>query len=101
MITLIARVTAAEGKADELRAALLEMVESVKKNEAGNCLAYSLHTTEDPNIFVFYEQYGSQEALEAHRTTDHMGALNQKIKEGRLTGARLTVERLTQIAGIK
>ena len=57
MITTIAKLTAAEGKADEMRAALETMVAAVDANEPGVSV-YSLHTVADePNVFYFYEQY--------------------------------------------
>ncbi len=68
MITIVAKLTAVEGKADELRAVLTEMVGNVKAKEQGKALAYSLHTTDaDPNTFMFYEQYADAAAVEAHK----------------------------------
>ena len=100
-ITLVAKLTAAEGKADELKAALTEMVAAVKENEAGKALAYSLHTSaDDPNVFLFYEQYSDEEALAAHSKTSHMAAMGGKIVSGKLTAGRPVIERYTQIAGV-
>lgn len=98
MITLVAKLTAAEGKADELQAALTEMVNEVRSAEAGKATSYALHRlNEDPNVFMFYEQYADEAALEAHRTTAHMTAMNGKLKEGKLLGGRPSIERYTQI----
>jgi quinol monooxygenase YgiN len=100
-ITLVAKLTAAEGKADQLRAALTEMVGNVKANEAGKATAYSLHTSdEDPNVFLFYEQYSDAAALEAHGKTEHMAAMGGKLRDGGLLAGRPTIERYTQIAGV-
>ena len=100
-ITLVAKLTAAEGKADELRAALIEMVGNVKANEAGKATAYSLHTSdEDPNVFLFYEQYSDAAALEAHGKTAHMAAMGGKLRDGGLLAGRPSIERYTQIAGV-
>jgi quinol monooxygenase YgiN len=98
MITVIAKLTAAEGKSDEMRAALETMVAGVDANEPG-VLAYSLHTVDDdPNVFYFYEQYESAEAQQAHGQTDHRGALGAALRD--ISGARPEITRCTQIAGV-
>ena len=101
MITIVAKLTAVEGKADALRTALTEMVGNVKKNESGPVACYSLHTSDtDPNLFLFYEQYANDAAVEAHGKTDHMRAMGLAMRDQGLTAARPVVERYTQIAGI-
>ena len=99
MITLVAKLTAVEGKADELRAILTEMVGNVKANEKGKAVCYSLHTTDgDPNTFMFYEQYSDAAALEAHGKTGHMAAMGGKLRG--ITASRPVIERYVQIAGV-
>ncbi|MBI2765307.1 MAG: antibiotic biosynthesis monooxygenase [Chloroflexi bacterium] len=99
MITIVAKLTAAEGKADELRAILTEMVGNVKHKEAGKVVAYSLHTTDaDPNVFMFYEQYADADALAAHGQTEHMAAMGGKLRG--IVAGRPVIERYAQIAGI-
>ncbi|MGE5596474.1 MAG: putative quinol monooxygenase [Hyphomicrobiales bacterium] len=101
MITIVATLQAAPGKEAELRAVLTEMVNNVKQSEAGKVTAYSLHVSDsDPATFLFYEQYASDEALKEHGATPHMGAMNQKIREGQLLAGRPTIARYTQIAGV-
>jgi quinol monooxygenase YgiN len=98
-ITLVAKLTAVEGKADELRAALTTMVRNVKEKEAGKALKYSLHTSDsDPNTFLFYEQYSDAAAVEAHGKTEHMAAMGASLR-GLLAG-RPEIGRYTQIAGV-
>lgn len=100
-ITIVAKLTAAEGKAEELRAALAEMVKNVKEHEAGRATAYSLHVSDtDPNLFLFYEQYADAAALEAHGKTAHMAAMGGKLRDGGLLAGRPVIERYTQIAGV-
>jgi quinol monooxygenase YgiN len=99
MITIVARLQAVEGKQDELRAVLTEMVGNVSRHEKGAALAYSLHTSDsDPTLFMFYEQYSGPEALEAHGKTAHMAEMGGKLR-GLLAG-RPVIERYTQIAGV-
>ncbi|MFN0095275.1 MAG: putative quinol monooxygenase [Dehalococcoidia bacterium] len=101
MITLVAKLTAAEGKADELKAVLSQMVADVAAAEKGPVACYSLHTSDtDPNVFLFYEQYASKEAVDAHGKTPHMAAMGGKLAAGKLLAGRPVIERFTQIAGI-
>ncbi len=80
MITIIAKLTAAEGKADEMRAALETMVSGVNTNEP-EVAAYSLHKVDDdPNVFYFYEQYDNVEAQQSHGQTDHMAVLGAALQ---------------------
>jgi quinol monooxygenase YgiN len=100
-ITIVAKLTAAEGKADQLKAALTEMVANVKANEAGKATMYSLHTSDsEPNMFMFYEQYADNEAFDAHGKTAHMAAMGGKLRDGGLLAGRPVIERYTQIAGV-
>jgi quinol monooxygenase YgiN len=98
-ITIVAKLTAAEGKADELQAVLTEMVGNVKEKESGQVPVYSLHVSDtNPNEFLFYEQYSDENAFEAHGKTDHMAAMGQKLRG--LLGGRPVIDRYTQIAGV-
>ncbi|MCL4231946.1 MAG: antibiotic biosynthesis monooxygenase [Dehalococcoidia bacterium] len=97
MITIVAKLQAAPGKEGELRAVLAEMVGKVRAGEPG-VVNYSLHTADnDPTLFMFYEQYASAEAFDAHGKTDHMRAMGGKLAG--LLGGRPVIERFTQIAG--
>ncbi|MEE8421741.1 MAG: antibiotic biosynthesis monooxygenase family protein [Dehalococcoidia bacterium] len=99
MITLLAKLKAQEGKEAELEAALTEMVEAVSANEPG-VPTYSLHVADDdPTVYLFYEQYESSEAQQAHGQTDHMKALGGKL--GGLLDGRMQLERYTQVAGVE
>lgn len=69
--TIIAKLSAAEGKADELKAALLALIEAVE--EEPGCEIYSLHA--DPNaegVFHFFELYSDEQALTAHGKGEKM-----------------------------
>ena len=101
MITIYAKLTAAQGKADALKAVLTEMVANVKTNEAGKTTCYSLHVADsDPNAFMFYEQYSSPEAVEAHGKTDHMRTMGRALRDQGLIAGAPVIERYTQIAGV-
>ena len=67
-ITVIAKITAKEGKLDEVIAGLKKIVPKVLESEPG-CLEYIPHTVKgrkNKNIIVFYEKYKDQEAFNVH-----------------------------------
>ena len=71
MIVLVARYQVKAGKAGEVLEALSRMAPLVKEREPG-CMLYQVNrSTEDPDVFLLYEQYADQAALEAHRATPH------------------------------
>jgi quinol monooxygenase YgiN len=101
MLTIAAKLTAAEGKADALKAVLTEMVGNVKAKEAGKTTCYSLHVANDnPDVFYFYEQYASAEAADEHGKTDHMRAMGRALRDQALIAGAPVIERYTQIAGV-
>lgn len=98
MIVVVARLKLLADKAEEFKAAAREQIAAVKQHEAGRTLMYSLHQSQqDPNLFLFYEQYADADALAAHGTTDHMRAFGGKLR-GLLDG-RPEIERFDFVAG--
>jgi quinol monooxygenase YgiN len=78
-VILTAMVKAKPGQEEAVKEALMSMVEPTRK-EPG-CLCYNLHQSKtDPTQFMFYEQWASQDALDAHGKTPHMKALGGKLK---------------------
>lgn len=99
MITITAKLTAKEGKADDLQAALLRMIPQVEAHEPG-VVQYALHSVEgQPGVFFFYEQYSDDAAFATHRGTDHMKALGAAL--GELMEGRMEIARLNYIDGVK
>jgi quinol monooxygenase YgiN len=102
MLTIVAKLQAAPGKEQELRAAAEKMVAAVKENEKGRTVTYSLHVSpDDPATLLFYETYADDDAATNHRSTQHMGAFNAAIRDGSLLAGRPTIERYTKIAGVE
>ncbi len=94
-ISLIAKLTAAEGKADELKAAMQNMI-SAADEEAGLEI-YSVHAdTSDSNVFYFFELYADQAALDVHGKGDGMREAMGALKG--LLGGRPEVSMLSPIA---
>ncbi len=80
-VVLTATVKSLAGHEAAVRQALLEMV-GPSRSEAG-CLCYNLHESKDQaGLFIFYEQWASQAAFDAHVETPHFRGLDAKI-EGR------------------
>ena len=78
-IILTAMVKAKSGQEEAVKEALMSMVEPTRQ-ESG-CLCYNLHQSKsDPTQFMFYEQWASKDALDAHGKTPHMKALGGKLK---------------------
>ncbi|MFN8557311.1 MAG: putative quinol monooxygenase [Dehalococcoidia bacterium] len=100
MIAVIARLKVREGMAGEFEAAARDMVAAVARAEAGRCLMYTLHrSVEEPNGYVFYEQYADAAALESHGATEHMRAFGGRLR-GLLDG-RPQIERFDPVAALR
>jgi autoinducer 2-degrading protein len=71
MIVLTAKYFVKPGRGDEVEAALRRMAPLVKAGEPGCALYHANRSAENPDLFLLYEHYTDQAALEAHRTTPH------------------------------
>ena len=66
MLTFTAKLTVKAGSEQEFERIMRIAVPKVRE-EPGNH-AYIFHcSTQDPRVFMFYEEYADQAALEAHR----------------------------------
>ena len=70
MITAIANFHANPGNGDRL-AALIPAHAAATRAEPGCRLFSAYRATEDPDDFVFVEQYADRDAFESHRHSDH------------------------------
>lgn len=71
MEVLVARYYVKAGKGDEVEAALKRMTSLVHEQEP-DCLFYQAHRwRENPDVFLLYEQYQDEAALETHRNTPY------------------------------
>jgi quinol monooxygenase YgiN len=94
---LVARLKVREGKAEEFITAARAMVAAVARAEAGRTLTYTLlRARDDPNTFLFYEQYADADALAAHGQTEHMRAFGAALRD--LLDGRAQVERYDIVA---
>ena len=96
LLTVIAYMKAAPGKEDELRSELTALVEPTTKEEG--YVNYDLHESiEEPGRFFFYENWTSEEALDAHLSNTHLQAFVEKMDD-LLDDDGLTVNRVRRIA---
>jgi (4S)-4-hydroxy-5-phosphonooxypentane-2,3-dione isomerase len=70
-VSLLARFTAKEGKADELLAAFEPLIEQVR-NEPGTLVYVMNRAKDDPNVFWFAELYADDDAFAAHGASEAM-----------------------------
>jgi quinol monooxygenase YgiN len=78
--TIIGTVVAKPEKREELLRILAAQVDPTRA-EAG-CINYDFHCDKaDPNVFVFYENFVSKEALEDHLKKPHLKPLMDRLDE--------------------
>ena len=85
-LALIAKLTAADGRRDELVTSLEKIFPHVE-NEAGT-LVYALHADAgDANVVWFYELYADNAAFDAHSNSEGMKEMITALSGGLLAGA--------------
>ena len=67
---LIARWTAAAGNEERIERILLALAAEARK-EPGCRTFRPTRSVDDPRVFVIYEEYDDEAALEAHSASDH------------------------------
>lgn len=78
-IGIIARLTVQQGKNAEFETVFGELAAAVRANETGNNF-YALHQSrEDANLYVVMEQYRDEDAVAAHRASDHFRTIGAKL----------------------
>jgi quinol monooxygenase YgiN len=80
MIVLAAKYHCKPGKGDEVQSYLNEMKPLVEKHEQGCAVYFANRSQENSDLFMLYEQYVDEAALEAHRETPHF----KEIIEGKI-----------------
>jgi quinol monooxygenase YgiN len=96
LLTVVARMRAKAGKEQELRDALVALVEPTSKEKG--YVNYDLHQgVEDPRWFFLYENWDSAEDLDAHLAAPHLvefaGRLGDLVDE-----SGLVIQRVRRIA---
>jgi quinol monooxygenase YgiN len=95
MYTIIGTVTARPETREELSALLMAQVDPTRA-ESG-CISYDFHVDEvDPCVFVFYENWTSREALDAHLAMPHLVPLFSQLD--RLLACPVDIRPLTMLS---
>ncbi|MDF1800634.1 MAG: putative quinol monooxygenase [Planctomycetota bacterium] len=93
-LTIVANITCAPDKRDLVRAELEKLIAPTRA-EAG-CLQYDLHQdNEDPDRFLFFENWESRELWQDHMAAAHLAAF-RSATDGAI--AEFTVAELSHIA---
>ena len=71
MIVLVVKYYAKPGQGNAVQAALERMAPLVKEHEPGCVLYQASRSRDDADLFLLYEQYADEAALQAHRETPH------------------------------
>ena len=96
LLTVIARMHAKPGKEQELRDALVALVEPTSREKG--YVNYDLHQgVEDPGWFFFYENWDSAADLDAHLAAPHLVEFAGRLDE-LLDESGLVIERARRIA---
>ena len=91
-LTIIARFRAKAGQESRLRQEMQRLLAPTRA-ETG-CISYDLHQSQsDPALFVFYENWASQAALDAHFQTPHLQAMMKLVPD--LVDGRLDITKWT------
>ncbi|MBX2952798.1 MAG: antibiotic biosynthesis monooxygenase [Leadbetterella sp.] len=79
MLTVIAKMTAKQSKIEETKALLQSLVAPTLKEDG--CIQYDLHQGKtEEQVFFFYENWESREALEKHLANDHLVEFKEKAQ---------------------
>jgi len=80
IVYLTAVIKSKPGQSELLKSLLFELVShSVKENA---CLQYELHqSSDDENVFVFHEEWSSEEGLALHNSQPHLKQFIEKSSE--------------------
>lgn len=70
-LTIVARILAKAEHRELVKAELLKLID-ITRNEEG-CVNYDLHQdNEDPNLFLFYENWTSRSLWQKHMENTHL-----------------------------
>ena len=81
MLTIIARPTVDPDRVEEIKEAMLDLVDATRREEG--CVRYELHQdNEQSDRFVFVETWESRELWRRHMEGDAIGVFNGRISGG-------------------
>ena len=79
-VTVVALFNAKPEKLKEARGALEALLEPTRQEQG--CINYDLHqNSDDPCLFLFYENWATQADLDNHAKSTHLEILRGQVKE--------------------
>jgi quinol monooxygenase YgiN len=83
-LTVVAKVVAKPDTIEAVASQLMKLIAPTRQEQG--CIEYTLHRdNQDPAIFIFYETWESQAALEQHMNSGHfkayIGAVDGMIED--------------------
>lgn len=92
-LTIVARILAKEEHRELVKNELLKLIDITRAEEG--CINYDLHQdNENPNLFLFFENWTNKELWQAHMSNTHL-ADYIKATEGAVVD--FTLNEMTQI----
>ncbi len=92
-LTIVAQIEAKEEKRELVKSELLKLIPITRAEEG--CINYDLHQDhENPNLFLFFENWESRALWQAHMNNDHLKAYLEAT-EGAV--AEFTLQEMSQI----
>jgi len=93
ILTIIARIEAKTESLDLVKSEVLKLIEPTRKEKG--CIQYELHQdNEKPEIFIFFENWESQELWQIHMESSHLESFVKNTKEAL---ADLTINQMSKI----
>lgn len=92
-LTIVANILAKEEQRELVKRELLKLIEPTRAEEG--CINYDLHQdNENPNLFLFFENWKSRELWQTHMKNDHLAAY-LKATDGAVT--EFTLQEMTEL----
>lgn len=93
VLTVIAKFLVKPEELELVQSELSKIIEATKKEEG--CINYDLHQdNENPNLFLFYENWETRDLWQKHMNSDHINAY-RKATEGAIE--EFTLNEMTMI----
>jgi len=94
MLALFVTIKVKPGSEADFEAVAMKLVAAVNANEPG-CKLYALSRSEQASTYHFMERYVDQDAVAAHRASEHFKTLGREM--GQYIDGGSTILRLTEV----
>ena len=78
-LTIVARIEAREDKIELVKSELIKLIEPIRAENG--CIQYDLHQdTDNPAVFIFYENWENRELWQDHMRSNHIAAYGYAVR---------------------